>query len=336
MEECVKEYMLALNDPWTAGSPCIPDVISIPSYKYKKTCTFDFTVGTGKVGFFVASGMIFLPHDGKSIAGPPFSSTAAYNPINSVVFTTSAYAATVNDSWPVLLQDGTNNYQPGLQGLDFAQSPFSASQLNNNKIMWRLVGFGARIHPTGTVSNRAGTISLIRFDPEYYPSSDFNNNVLNARPDTHRTSITTGPYYVSYTPKHPDDVDYVKCQKLSVAGVLFNTVGNVQVGVPEATLGCYVIGATPGDTFSVDLVAHYEIIGQGYPTTPSHSSPVAMAKIIQESNSLNKMANGALDMGRMAAKVIGSNWRDVAQVAGNVYLQATRGHPRAAIRYNGQ
>lgn len=289
---------MALTNPWNIQNPpCIPDTISIPSHKFTVSTTVQFNAGTAGVGFIVIQGMGMLASDGgtTSIFPPPAESPAgaAIPPfqMNPIMSTTTAYAGTAQGSFNVI-NPATATLVAGVVGNWAPGSPYSGATFNGGKPLARLVGMGLSIAPTGQLSTRAGTISLIRFDPNYYPGNDTTFGYIQSRQDTFTTAINAGPYMVTYLPKHPDDIDYKNVKSLSVATTEGN---NAQYTVLEANIGAYIFGATPGEPYHARIVAHFETVGNALSVTPSHTDSVAMGHVVAAAASLEKGPDGAIN-----------------------------------------
>lgn len=136
---CTAMYTKALTNPFGQFDelPCIPDVITLPSYKFQTTTRGSFSVGSGGVGFVA----------GKP--GCPVSDSPC------IEYTLPTFAG--------------GSYQPALPsppvGVATANNDSVFTQADfqvNGIIESRLVGAGLRVHYQGSEINRGGLVVLHR------------------------------------------------------------------------------------------------------------------------------------------------------------------------------
>jgi len=179
LSPCASHYLKALTNPWGKFSelPCIPDTISLPSYKFKCVTRGSFTVGSGLVGYV---------------------GVAPFVPVNDqpcVVYTGGTYAGT--------------NFQYPAAGVFTAvnDSPFTTADIGNME--FRLVGCGVQASYFSSEVFRAGLVVLHR-DPlnQAIPSGSNSASLLAYRTSTqaHATSDLMG---ICYQPSLQDQLSYV-------------------------------------------------------------------------------------------------------------------------------
>lgn len=280
LSKCAAEYFNALVDPFRSMDyPCIPDQIATPSWKFSTSLTVTMTVGTGKVGWVVISPWAMAASDPVNPGGndPIRIATSA------MYYTNSTYAAGVNNNFPIFNPTASvGSLVGGVTGVSPANAFFNNAQWRAGEKSWRPVACGLRITPTGTISNRSGTITLVRFDPNIFPSDggdrSWNTNDFMNRPDFRTVSATAGPYVVSYIPKQLEYTEYHGAIDQPDAPTYS---GNAVAAALPAGVGAYVVGAQPGDTYLCQVIAYFEALSDGMPTTKSHSDPPGLAAVMQ-------------------------------------------------------
>jgi hypothetical protein len=155
LSKCSKLYVHALLDPWSLDQPpCVPDNITLPSYKFCARYRGTVVVGTSGVGFVGVDPYLFC------------SST------NSVLYTDSTYP------FP-----GITFGAAGINAVA-SDSPYAIDLFNpasNNNFSARIVGFGMRMRYTGSEMSRSGQVVSYRQPenhsyPEPYPVSFYLGN----------------------------------------------------------------------------------------------------------------------------------------------------------------
>lgn len=300
LSSCAREYLLAMTNPFRLTNyPCVPDSIAIPSWKFTTSASITMTVGTNRVGWVVVAGHSMASTDG--LRGD-LNRTPLGTPTPPIAYTDQNYGVATAGPFPVL----DPSFAGPIAGVVMASpgnAPYNyASWLSGEKSV-RLVGVGMQITPTGPVGTRAGALSLVRFDPVTYPQDGSGqapptgswtpDDFLN-RNDTITTSVGGGPYVIAYTPRTPNDVNYYAVRSTPSAII---TRQNAQVAVPQASIGAYILGATPGDTYLVRVLAYFEAMADGRPTTASHSDVVGFGRAIAMANGPGRDEYGNLRRG---------------------------------------
>lgn len=225
---CTKLYATALMDPWACSEPpCIPDEISLPSYKVGPTIRGTFSIGTAGVGFILMNGY----------------NLASDTP--TVRTTTPTYAAPIVDATLPGTLTANNN------------SPFVTSQISTNGVQLRLVGAGIKCRYMGSEIQRSGRAVMVR--------SPVNGALPNGLPPqaylTYRESNTAPndrkEHFVCHRPAAALDLSYnalvtsVTTSYQMAIIVEAGTAGAGQVWEYETIQWFEVIGQpTPGFTVS--------------------------------------------------------------------------------------
>jgi hypothetical protein len=155
LSRCAKLYVHALLDPWSLNeTPCVPDNITLPSYKFSARYRGTVVVGTSGIGFVAVDPYLFCTSD-KSIAW-----TDATYAFPGVEFGIVGVNETPSDSaYPIAQFNPTNP----------------------NNLTLRVVGFGMRMRYTGSEMSRSGQLISYRQPenrqvPHPYPPSFFLSN----------------------------------------------------------------------------------------------------------------------------------------------------------------
>jgi hypothetical protein len=243
ISRCTKMYAMALTNPWDLPeAPCIPDLITLPSYKVGFRARGVMQIGSEGVGWITANPYAF---------GQPKGSGDPQIPAGA--FTDQTY--------------GQNDYDPSAaSGVIpyYNDSPFNSSDVGVNGYQYRPVGCGIKIRYTGTEITRAGRVICARQPvntnfPPGYKAPDF----LKIRETTTNPAERTW-HYSSFRPALATDTAYN------------NT------GIVSECLIVYVDGGTVGQSYEFDYIAWFEAIGQPLPQmTASHSDPNGMAATLQ-------------------------------------------------------
>lgn len=133
MSQCSKLYATALLDPWNVqGNPCIPDNITLPSYKFAARSRGNFIIGEGGLGWVAVNPYAFVT-----------------NTNNSVIYTNNLYTET--------------DYDPSATGVTTSLSDSNLPQASfvANYLM-RVVGFGIRARYVGAEMSRSGQVISYR------------------------------------------------------------------------------------------------------------------------------------------------------------------------------
>jgi hypothetical protein len=280
MSDCAKAYLEALTNPFGPFEelPCIPDTITVPSYKYSARCTGTFQCGTAGVGWVVYDPWAMIWSD-------PTSDTAA---------------STMN--WPILSTDNTytgNSYNwqynydatpPYTVGVNLSKSDSSytygsltgASVTQANQI--RLVGAGLRIRYTGTTLNQGGRAVLYRDRGNNSIVSSTQSTMSSFLKDKSYASSTTSRSWkeITYLPDNPQLLGYQDYRVFDGNNVTYDDEGNIltRTGYNHFCMIAFVDGAQPSNSFEFEAIAHFELIGTNLPSSSkSPADPVGFAAV---------------------------------------------------------
>lgn len=230
--------------------PCIPDVISLPSFKYSTRTRGVMYIGQANYGF--------VSYDPWTAAVNDCSQADACLNTSTAVWTGSQFNA---------VPDGTNVIASN------ATSMFNTANLAgitaNGGAQIRLVGGAVRITYTGTTLNQGGTALIIRF-PSNLNLTPTYGQVVNLR-ETTVTPVTRRELSVHYM---PDTTAFLSYQTFSTT---FTSAGG---GSTHKSLGFFITGVT-GNSFQVEAISHFEVIGSTLTQTPSHTDAVGFGAATQ-------------------------------------------------------
>lgn len=176
--DCAKDYLQALTDPFGYSgnmSPCVPDLIDLPSYKFSTLSTGTFTVGTANVGY---------------VAVTPSNFT---NDVPIGVTTSAAFAGST-----------VSQTAAGTAGFNNIRFPYT----NASQREVRLVAMGLRCRYMGSELNRSGRIICA---VTAAGSDALNGSTivgLMSRPDTSSFACDRGWHGVNWKPLLPSDTQY--------------------------------------------------------------------------------------------------------------------------------
>jgi len=313
LSECSESYLRAISHPFGdfPEPPCIPDMITIPSFKVTAVCRGSFTIGSGTVGWVVIDPFKLIWNDG-SFAG----SNVSY----PVLYTTSSFGGTTY-SWSVSGGAPTTGVTGANSSSLFNQAALTGAA--GKQVEYRLVGAGLRIAYCGTELNRGGRVIMYRSrDNESltlpYTAADFLKD-----PTSHFSQVQRNWETVTYIPAHPNKAGYA-------------TKGSYNVsdgGVDHYNLIGYVDGAVAGQSFVFEAVGLFELIGSSFPGTSSHSDPIGYGAIMSSipqnlleggNQMFNSMRQGAFRALEMSATGLLSAASTAGATAAGIALSRNR------------
>lgn len=183
MSDCALLYLKALTNPWDLdGDPCIPDFITLPSFKFSAICRGTFSIGTVGIGY---------------VAVDPW--LTAFNDRDSVMSTTSAYAGT--------------GYTNGGGGTVKSRTNSPVAATSNLVRSLRVVGCGMRIRYAGTEMNRGGRAIAYR-QPENMDIDNSDVPTLLTNPEAVSVPVDRNWHAVSFRPARDFDIAYQLVQNV--------------------------------------------------------------------------------------------------------------------------
>jgi len=181
--QCTKDYANALIDPWTVTRPpCVPDNVTLPSFKFGARQRSTFVIGTLGVGYVFVNP--YLPYKDVDVTG---------------FFTSSTYASADIEGGGVL---GVVPFQN--------DSPFTKAEFGPLLNQSRLVGCGLRARYTGTEISRSGQAISFRQPTNndmFYGGSVSESEILTFK-ETTTNPVDRQWHYAIYRPATPTDLAY--------------------------------------------------------------------------------------------------------------------------------
>jgi len=238
MSPCAKKYLKALCDPFQPiTGVCIPDNQDAPSLKFFSRVRGGMNVGTGQVGFVIAS---------------------AQNQTNDSFAVCSTIATFVTINVP---QAGVT---VGTLSVPNAQFPYTTAQLNAFGYVARVVAAGIRIRYTGTELNRSGRVFCVRVPSDQTLVAATVPGILS-RSNVKTKIVDRSWHGLSYIPTLSSDFDYKSTDQVLgaanvdlVIGVEGAVAGNgfeyEAVWMHEICNGAAALGVNPLTTSHSDTV----------------------------------------------------------------------------------
>jgi len=250
MSECSKLYMRALCDPWgVPGSPCVPDNITLPSYKVSFFSRGSLGIGATGAGFITC-----CPYNG--MAGD-----AVYGNVTTESYSGSGYEPAVS---------GVANY---VSNSSFASTQFTLG----GGLRRRVVACGVRVRYVGPELTRGGRIIESRHPTNYNIVSGSTAAMLLANRETEPVPVNRSWHYVMWKPAVPEDLAYETSPSATLGFCLIALI----IGAPVGTVFEYdtiahyeIIGdAVPNLTVSHNDPLGMAVLTQGLAVHQPDSSP---------------------------------------------------------------
>jgi hypothetical protein len=257
LSPCASWYAKALTNPNGKFDelPCIPDVISLPSYKYQTQVRGSFQIGTAGSGF---------------VAVKPF---VPVNDIGNVEFSTGTYATTGYQPFPT----------PGILSAG-NDSPFTTADLAGCEV--RLVGCGVEVEYQGAEFNRGGLVVLHRQPGNTAITAGINAaGLLLYRTTSQAPALRTKELGVNYRPDTPSQLGYIPFNVPVQASTLMVYVEGAVPGMTwwfNVTSFWELIGNRQNPTPShADPPGHGAVLG-ALPVKPPVQSPDVVYRAVVE------------------------------------------------------
>lgn len=180
--QCTKDYATALIDPWTVKMPpCVPDNVTLPSFKFGGRARGTFILGTKGVGWVLVN---------------PYM---CYNNVDYYGFVTDA------------TYTGATVVGGGIPGVNpFASdSPFERGDFGDDLNQSRLVGAGVRVRYTGTEITRSGQCISFRSptNSDFVGTGKTASQLLTYK-ESSSNPVDRDWHYAVYRPATPADITY--------------------------------------------------------------------------------------------------------------------------------
>jgi hypothetical protein len=254
ISECTLLFAQASIDPFSRlqKMPCIPDEITVPSFKYMSKCQTTLTVGTLGDGFVAVNPWTMAYNDAGATILPDVSDFP-------VVVTTETFASQFFQASGSAIAAGT------IAGFT-SNSPFTFADINSQDGRVRLVACGVEIMYTGELLNQSGAITVLQnnglapFTNGTTPSMLMNNPRSKTCANSKENRC-----YLSYA---ATDAQFYSYKPLSAyTAETLEVPGNYPMII-------YISGATPGITFHVKTIAYFEAQLGNADSSPSESDPI--------------------------------------------------------------
>lgn len=290
--ECGFQYLRAIANPFAdfgGEFPCIPTT-SRASQKIRSFLRGNFFIGQQGVG-----GVAFWPHRmlfsnlntaGNLTARCVQSTLAAYNFPDFGFLNSSAY----NGGIEIGTVNQTGNSIYNTQAFNPAIEDRSA----------RLVGCGIRVRTSGRLADTNGDMICYR--------NQNATSTVNANQDTiaqlSQVQTTTwdpvtisGWSQVTYRPVVEDDLQWT----VSPADADFSQANITRT---QRLAGGIFVQGTPGDRFTFEVVAYFEVSGSRIPETNNHANPADTQKILSACNNSGSSGPGVVAQAMSIARAL--------------------------------
>jgi len=238
---------MALWNPWDVDTPpCVPDCLTLPSYKFATRCKTTFTTNTIGVGY------------------------AAYNPYtpwNDGNTATGVGCQVICSNYTGIHQYYTNDdVTLGYAVASNGDSPFTQGDLVVNQ--FRVVGGGISARYIGSEINRSGMCISWRDSNNSSiagSSTSTSDSGLLANREAVTNPVTREWHYAIWRPAVANDITYQ---------------GPATYALATPCVMLLVSGAEPSINFEVDSITWFEVIGSNVPQlTPSHADLVGLSVV---------------------------------------------------------
>ena len=289
MSKCAVEYLKAQYDPWNLKtSPCIPDPIQLPSYKYSTHLRSTFSTNASGFGWIVLNP--YVPSSASTSQGTP------NNPNYLAPIWASTNAGT-STQIPINLFASRDATIPSITAAGAAPfywpSGITAAQVENNLNIndftynWRPVGGGIKVRYTGRADAQSGNytiycdpsnnVSLYAWSVNQPPGSAANSGTMLGLEESAFTSIGLEEVAFTHHPKSQYDLQY--------SDNWYGTSGATQYANGQDTalyhtMAILIEGAPASSSFAFDAIMHWEMVGRGLPArTASEADTVGLEKV---------------------------------------------------------
>lgn len=254
LSPCALNYMRALLDPFSNDfpeMPCIPDMITTPSHKFRTVARGFGYVGTNNFGF---------------VAFNPFSSAwSDPTPQQPTIYASQpTYTGVATDALITPTSIGAAAWN--------TNSRYTGTILNAAGVRIRLVGAGVRITYVGTELNMGGQYTLVRAQGNS-TLTGISPSAATAYQQSTITGVTRRTVGMTYHPANADLLDY---QPLSTFDSAATPPGNYGGVYPYAIY----FNGTPGNSFSIEVVSYWELTGRNFDVYKSHSDSEGYSAVL--------------------------------------------------------
>lgn len=301
LSPCARMYCSAVTNPFKDFDemPCIPDMMSAPSFKFKSVCRSIMGIGAGGIGFILVNPFA-MATSGKALVEPPTLGISAISP--AVINTNTSFPTGFDIIAPV--DDGSSGPAPGMAGTDYPANDSTFTHFTTGQKV-RLVGCGVQMMFSGEQLHLGGRFTLYT-EPNNdcigtgavngsvtYPHGVYQTfsgtghgtgipiSVLLATRNANWGVATRAARSVCYRPAF-EDLQYKQWiwNTSDFANYPMHDTYAATNDIPRYSLGIFVDGATPGITFGFEVHAFFEVIGRNVPNlTASHTDPQGLSAV---------------------------------------------------------
>jgi hypothetical protein len=283
LSECSTQYALAISNPWRANSPCIPDLISIPSIKLRTVNRGTFNLGTSSTGWVLVKPQSLIYNNGASWTNTGLGA-GSYPP--AILCTSATFPDTGFG-----FQAGLGTITTGITQSS-GNSPFNTDYLiANAAIKYRLVGCGIKVTYTGTELDLGGRCATLNFkgaDGLMFSPGDATLSLDTLLRDPLNPVVSEKSsrkmHFVNFFPTSQQEFGYRSLTDVVTTAARTTSTKNLVDGYQ---LAIAIAGAKPGVSYMYEIIAHFEIIGPVGPNvygnaqnfTKSESDPIGLASV---------------------------------------------------------
>jgi hypothetical protein len=257
LSPCAENYLRVLTTPFTSvkeGMACIPDSITLPSYKFKVSSRGTFSSNTtNSFGFVSVDPFVGVQNDSTTISG---YSNAMVNYTNG---------GNVGGAYQV---PGNTGVTPSPSNSEWSLASITAP---STAAQFRLVGCGLRARYIGIELYRGGRMLCYKTRNNTSIPNGVTTSQLLADNYYHTVPIDRKWHQITYFPSRTSDISY-------------NTF--VAPATSSSDTRCMAIFVdnvnSAGNAFEFETVAYYEYIANSIniPTTQSHSDPAGFGAVL--------------------------------------------------------
>lgn len=313
--DCLVSYARASIDPFDQSihEACIPDNNAMPSHKFSAIINAQAAVGTNGVCIIGLNPWTMTARDFSY--APPGPGSTVDNPL---IVSNAAYASTNIDF--------DRNLIPAQLDVHTSNSFYGYLQVQHQAM--RLVGAAVEIFYTGPTLSQAGAVTVQQTPGLVAVPLGTTFAAVRNDPRSRTCSVSKGSRcYIAYTPIADDLLSYKP--NSSYIPSLNPTITNTGGGT-YTPLIIVISGATPGTTFQVKAIAHFEALYPGMNTTPSHSDPIGFPSFMAARAAVKSTDNPSqdfVDVMKETAKTVAKNLSPYLPMAGAA-LGSALGQPQ--------
>jgi hypothetical protein len=315
LSDCTLLYARALANPFQSfpEMPCIPDWITLPSFKYRARVRGTFSTGTAGIGW-----VIFNPWFASVNNGANFGTNGSY----PIYYTTSSFAGNTID---FAIAGGTIT-TTGVAGANSNSILNSNTLTATNEQQLRLVAAGIQVRYIGSDLYNSGRTILYRnanntsivegAQASYMLSQDYSASVPVSRRAEAVTYLPDTPALMGY--RYYSDFN----QSINTGTIWFTNAGGFNAAI-------WVDGGQPTNpqSWEYEANAYFEVIGLNLPTTSSHSDAVGLSTVMNALPAQNPLGTPQ----QSEESLLANMYNALSESTSAIFLQGARALPSAAV-----